>query len=92
MVGVLPADPIHTMAVSTLVSDVMLETNLMAEEACGFLQPLGCSHLGTTPVSHWMSVGVVVKAMVTESSCVVEAGTGFLGRSLSDRFRTCCGF
>ena len=88
-VGVLPSDPIHTVAVRTLVSHVMLETNSMAEEACGFLQPSDRFHSSTTLVSHWASVVVVEPAMATESTFVVEAVSGCLGRSLSDRFRTC---
>ena len=89
-VGVLPSDPIHTVAARTLVSDVMLATKSMAEEACGFLQPLDRLPLSTTLVSHCTSVVVVEPAMATESTFVVEAVSGCLGRSLSDRFRTCC--
>ena len=91
-VGGFPSDSIHTVAERTLVSHVMLETNSMAEEACGFLQPLAsdCFHSSTTLVSHWTSVVVVEPAMATESIFVVEAVSGCPGRSLSDRFRTCC--
>jgi hypothetical protein len=84
--GVLPSDPIHTVAARTLVSDVMLATKSMAEEACGFLQPLDRFPLSTTLVSHWMYVEVVAASLATESSFV----TGFLGMPLSDRFRTWC--
>ena len=84
--GVLPSDPIHTVAARTLVSDVMLATKSMAEEACGFLQPLDRFPLSTTMVSHWMYVEVVAASLATESSFV----TGFLGMPLSDRFRTWC--
>ena len=84
--GVLPSDPIHTVAARTLVSDVMLATKSMAEEACGFLQPLDSFPLSTTLVSHWMYVEVVAASLATESSFV----TGFLGMPLSDRFRTWC--
>ena len=91
-VGVLPSEPTHTVPERTLVSYVMLETNSMAEEACGFLQPLASDrfHSSTTLVSHWTSVVVVEPAMATESTSVVEAVSGCLGRSLSDRLRTCC--
>ena len=74
-VGVLPSVPIHTVAERTLVSHVMLETNSMAEEACGFLQPLASDrfHSSPTPVSHCTSVVVLEPAMLTDSTFVVEA-------------------
>ena len=84
--GVLPSDPIHTVAVRTLVFDVMLATTSMAEEACDILQPLHLFPLSTTLVSHWMSVDMIARSLTTESSFVI----GFLGGPLSERFRRCC--
>ena len=74
-VGGLPSEPTHTVAERTLVFHVMLETNSMAEEACGFLQPLASDrfHSNPTPVSHCTSVMVLEPAMLTDSIFVVES-------------------